>query len=194
MFRENVAYVSGGAIYVMGLEVSTFLVDDSVFDANAVRTPPDTGGVEVTLRINTGGFNIATAEWYAVPIWRVDDAPVYGIPWDFCQSAAEYSQDAIDKGLPPSWPSLQCANISYTGPDASYSHVISLTQGPHTLYTGLMVMVSLSEVQILSHAEHTPHGAFMVLLQNGLNVLGWQQAWIEVVDSIGPLYPPVPET
>ena len=59
MFRENVAYVSGGAIAIMGTELSTFLLVDSVFDANAVRTPPDAGGVEVTLRINTGGFALS---------------------------------------------------------------------------------------------------------------------------------------
>ena len=142
MFRENVAYISGGAIAVLGTALSTFLIDDSVFDANAVRTPPNADGVQVTVRVNTGAFDIGTAEWYSVPIWRVDDGPVYGIPWEHCQSAAEYSHDAVGKGLPPSWPDLQCANVSYTGPDASYSHVLDVAQGAHTLWTGLFIFVS----------------------------------------------------
>ena len=152
MFRENVAYVGGGAIYVMGLEVSTFLVDDSVFDANAVQTPPDAGGVEVTVRVNTGGSQPGASE-YVVPIWRVDDGPVYGIPWEECQSAAEYSQDAVDKGLPPSWPDLQCANVSYTGPDASYAHVLDLVQGSHTLWTGLFIFVSPPPTSLRRRAQ-----------------------------------------
>ena len=100
MFRENVAYVGGGAIYVMGLEVSTFLVDDSVFDANAVQTPPDAGGVEVTVRVNTGGSQPGASE-YVVPIWRVDDGPVYGIPWEHCQSALQYSLASVPPHSPP---------------------------------------------------------------------------------------------
>ena len=69
---------------------------------------------------------------------------MYGIPWEHCQSAAEYSQDAVDKGLTPSWPNLQCANVSYTGPDSSYARVLSLSQGSHTLWTGLFVMVRMT--------------------------------------------------
>ena len=77
-----------------------------------------------------------------MPIWRIDDGPVHGMPWDQCLSALEYSQDAITKGLLPSWPDLQCANVSYTGPDASYAHVLDLAQGAHTLWTGVFVFVS----------------------------------------------------
>ena len=79
---------------------------------------------------------------YQVPIWRIDDGPVYGIPYEQCQAAAAQSLDAVSKGLPPSWPDLTCANVSYTGPDSTFSHVVSLAEGPHTLWTGLLVMVT----------------------------------------------------
>ena len=69
---------------------------------------------------------------------------MFGIPWEQCRSAAERSEEAVRKGFPASWPNLQCANYSYTGPDDTFNHVLSLAQGPHTLYPGLFIMVSLS--------------------------------------------------
>ena len=108
-----------------------------------------------------------------VPIWRIDDGAVYGIPYEQCQLASQPKTsdkwDAVHTGPQPSWPDLQCANVSYAGPDKTYSHVVSLAEGPHTLWTGLLVM--------------RYEGS-----------LGWQQAWIELVDTIGPLYPNPPET
>ena len=142
MFRENTAYSYAGAVAALGPALSTLVIEDSVFDSNAVRAPTDEGGGDVTLRLNTGGFPIGAVEGYAVPIWRVDDGPVYGIPWEQCQSAAERSEEAVRKGFPASWPNLQCANASYTGPDDTFNHVLSLTPGSHTLWTGLFVMVS----------------------------------------------------
>ena len=106
---------------------------------------------------------------YQVPIWRIDDGPVHGIPYEQCQLASQLSQDAVSKDLPPSWPDLTCANVSYTGPDSTFSHVVSLAEGPHTLWTGLLVMDSMPNI-------------------------GWLQAWIEIIDMIGPLYPEPPET
>ena len=81
------------------------------------------------------------------------------------------SEEAVDKGFEPSWPnaSTSCANVSYAGPGNSYSQKIRLMQGWHTLWTGLLIKTTLAS-------------------------MGWQQAWIEVVDSIGPLYPSVAET
>ena len=106
---------------------------------------------------------------YQVPIWRIDDGPVHGIPYEQCQAAAAQSLDAVSKALPPSWPDLTCANVSYTGPDSTFSHVVSLAEGPHTLWTGLLVMDSMPNI-------------------------GWLQAWIEIIDTIGPLFPAPPET
>ena len=83
---------------------------------------------------------------YQVPIWRIDDGPVHGIPYEQCQAAAAQSLDAVSKDLPPSWPDLTCANVSYTGPDSTFSHVVSLAEGPHTLWTGLLVMDSMPNV------------------------------------------------
>ena len=143
-FRDNVAYQSGGAIAVQGPALSMMLVEESVFGSNAVQRPSiDASGVDVTVRLNTGGFPIGEPDGYYVPIWRIDDGAVYGIPWEQCQGALQRSQEAVSKGFQPSWSNLQCANVSYTGPDASYSHVLSLTQGAHTLWTGLFVAVSL---------------------------------------------------
>ena len=126
----------------MGTEVSTLKVEDSIFDANSVPTIVSGDGVDVTVRLNTGqfAFSAGQAYGYHVPIWRVDDGPVFGIPWAQCQSAQRYSQEAAYAG---SWPNLQCANLSYTGPDGTYAHVLSLPRGLHTLWTGLYVMVSL---------------------------------------------------
>eukprot|EP01045_Picozoa_sp_COSAG04_P012063 COSAG04_NODE_797_length_10240_cov_3.294547_5_plen_357_part_00 len=53
LFRENTAYKGGGAIAVMGPASSTLLVDDSIFDANAVRVPMDGAGMDVTVPFRT---------------------------------------------------------------------------------------------------------------------------------------------
>ena len=75
----------------------------------------------------------------------------------------------MSKGFPASFPSgLACANVSYAGPDKTYNHVVSLEAGAHTLWTGIMVETSEQNI-------------------------GWRQAWIEIVDTIGPLFPGVPE-
>ena len=78
-----------------------------------------------------------------MPIWRVDDGPVYGIPWEQCQLASQMSQQIVNKGLPPSFdPNLECANVSYTWPGKTFSHVLSLAHGSHTLWAGILTMVS----------------------------------------------------
>eukprot|EP01045_Picozoa_sp_COSAG04_P005882 COSAG04_NODE_280_length_18201_cov_5.871119_6_plen_165_part_00 len=142
----------------MGSAISTLQVAESVFDTNAVRKKSftDTNRVDLTVRLNTGGFvipNLAQSDDYQIPIWRVDDGPVYGIPWERCQGAVPYSEDAIRKGLAPSWPNLECANVSYAGPDGTYSRVLSLTEGTHTLWTGLLVLVRICTVCPLKHVH-----------------------------------------
>ena len=52
MFRENTAYSYAGAIAALGPAISTLIVEDSVFDSNAVRAPMDAGDMEVTVRLN----------------------------------------------------------------------------------------------------------------------------------------------
>ena len=152
------------------------LIVESVFGSNALRPPPDAPPVELTVRVNTGSFVIDpdtdlttdTVDNF-LPIWRIDDGPVYGIPWTECQRAMQSSLTAVSRGFPASWPSdLPCANVSYRGPSKPYNHIVSLPVGMHTLWTGLMV-------------------------ESGLQVAGWVQAWIEIADTIGPLFPAVPE-
>ena len=80
-----------------------------------------------------------------VPVWRIDDGPVYGTTWEMSQRAKESSLAAVSKGYPASWPTdLPNANISYSGPAMPYNHIVSLAPGTHTLWTGLMVQVRLN--------------------------------------------------
>ena len=54
IFRSNVVYSLGGAISVLGSSVSRLLVEDSTFQANAVRASgAGTSDVDVTLRLNS---------------------------------------------------------------------------------------------------------------------------------------------
>eukprot|EP01045_Picozoa_sp_COSAG04_P005864 COSAG04_NODE_279_length_18210_cov_5.657225_1_plen_1569_part_10 len=170
MFLDNLAYKSGGAIFMLGSQASTLLIEESILEANAVRVPSDQGSAYVTVLLNTGSFLIdadMTGDVF-VPIWRIDDGPVHGISSELCQGAAERSRTAVSRGYPASWPGLTCANVSYFGPELPYSHTVRLTVGPHTLWTGLLVKTSFPAI-------------------------GWGQAWIEVVDFIGPLFPSVSE-
>ena len=53
-FRSNVVYLLGGAISVLGSSVSRLLVEDSTFQANAVRASgAGASDVDVTLRLNS---------------------------------------------------------------------------------------------------------------------------------------------
>eukprot|EP01045_Picozoa_sp_COSAG04_P010946 COSAG04_NODE_689_length_11142_cov_6.664041_5_plen_160_part_00 len=138
------AYKFGAAISVIGSAASTLVVDSSIFEANTV--PATDAAVDVTVRVNTGAFAIggqigAEIAQVFVPIWRIDDGPVHGIPWELCQGALQRSQEGVRRGFEPSWPDLTCANVTYTGPDALYSSVVSLSGGAHTLWAGLLVMV-----------------------------------------------------
>ena len=151
-------------------------IAESVFDSNALQPPPDAPPVDVTVRVNTGGFVIDPSTDLAsdavanyLPIWRIDDGPVYGISWELCQRAMQSSLTVVSKGFPASWPSdLPCANVSYSGPDKPFNQVVSLHAGTHTLWTGLM-------------------------METAFQSYGWMQAWIEIADTIGPLFPAIPE-
>ena len=121
----------------------------------------------------TGIGSAATGTWrsvaYYAPVWRIDDGPVYGLSRAMCQRAMQSSLTAVSKGFPASFPSdLPCANISYSGPDKTYHLNVSIPAGTHTLWTGLM-------------------------METALQSSGWMQAWIEIADTIGPLFPAVPE-
>ena len=99
--------------------------------------------------------------------------------------------DAVRKGFPASFPSdVPCANVSYTGPDKTYNHVVSLAAGTHTLWTGMLMEVCSIPKRALSLPLASNRGT---LLQTSMPNQGWEQAWIEIVDTIGPLFPGVPE-
>ena len=101
--------------------------------------------------------------------------------------------DAVRTGFPASFLSdLACANVSYAGPDKTYNHVVSLAAGTHTLWTGLLVEVR-TPYQSAHCSPLTRTSHFDALLQTSMPNQGWEQAWIEIVDTIGPLFPGVPE-
>ena len=53
MGSDNLAKNSGGAIVVQGNAKLAVTILQSVFDSNAVETPPDAGAVDLTVRLNT---------------------------------------------------------------------------------------------------------------------------------------------
>ena len=150
-------------------------IAESFFISNALRPPSDAPPVDLTVRVNTGGFAIdpdtdltSDAVDNFLPIWRIDDGPVYGISSELCRRAVQSSLTAVSRGFPASWPSdLLCANVSYSGPNRPYNHIVSLPVGTHTLWTGLMMETA------------------------AIQATGWQQAWIEIADTIGPLFPAI---
>eukprot|EP01045_Picozoa_sp_COSAG04_P002346 COSAG04_NODE_85_length_27560_cov_8.621245_5_plen_103_part_00 len=77
-------------------------------------------------------------------IWRIDDGPVYGIPWDACQDFMQRSQWSVEQGHAPSWHSQEpssCANESYFS-HTTHSTTEMLTPGEHTLWHGVGTMSS----------------------------------------------------
>ena len=170
--RDNVAYLGGGAIDFQGVPLSSLLIESSVFVANVVR-PIGGKGIDVTVMINTGGIGLGTAfnqnhQWTA-PMWRVDDGPVFGISGQLCQGAKQLSLVDVSEGLPPPFPMhLPCANATYTGPDSTYSHVVNLEEGAHTLWVGVVPMSQ----------ERSR---------------GWLGGSIEIASVVGPLFPNPPD-
>ena len=114
-----------------------------VFEANAVRAVAEAEDVQVTATVYTGLWGRSDSVWLAFPIWRVDDGPVYGIPWEQCQLARAKSLTAVSRGAPATmWPEdAPCANVTYDTL-SRYSHVISLSEGTHTLWTGMQEMAN----------------------------------------------------
>ena len=139
-----------------------------MFVANAVR-PIGAQGVDVTVIVKTGGVGLGTGwglsnQWTA-PMWRVDDEPVMGLSWDLCRGASEASLRDVAEGLPAPWPrGLGCANVTYKGPDSTYSHTVPLSEGVHMLWVGVVQM-------------------------NGQRSRGWLGGSIEVANTLGPLFP-----
>ena len=74
------AYTTGGAIAVIGNSALILTIEQSLFDANAIQQPADPPPVDLTVRLNTGGFTIDLSTDLTdpivdvtVPIWRIDD-------------------------------------------------------------------------------------------------------------------------
>ena len=114
-------------------------------ERNAVDVPTDGKTIDIAVLVSTGANGVGStfdgSGAHLIPIWRIDDGPVYGIPWETCMRAQEQSDMMVSMGAPPSWPGLTCANTSYTGPDRLYSQAVTVTEGAHTLHAGTLVMV-----------------------------------------------------
>ena len=120
------------------------LLQGLVFDRNALEVSTEGRTTDATVLVFTGAVGVGTdldSGDFIVPIWRIDDGPVYGLPWDLCQGAKQHSDEQVSRGFAPSWPNLTCANVTHAGPERSYSTTVSLTQGPHTLYAGTLQRV-----------------------------------------------------
>eukprot|EP01045_Picozoa_sp_COSAG04_P003609 COSAG04_NODE_148_length_22826_cov_11.360026_4_plen_2104_part_00 len=168
LFQANVGYVLGGAISFDGAPSSTLLIERSIFEGNGVEPPQsdekDAAATVVTYTGQLGEGSQSPSGEYHVPLWRIDDGPVYGAPWDLCQRALQYAREVAMKGFPTPWPSdLECANVTYRT-DTTYSKVEYLASGDHTLHHGVMSMTS--------------QGAD-----------SWRKGWIQVVGVVEPVFP-----
>eukprot|EP01045_Picozoa_sp_COSAG04_P009418 COSAG04_NODE_543_length_12846_cov_7.281556_3_plen_1215_part_00 len=109
------------------------------------------------------GSQTSFGAWSA-PVWRIDDGPVFGAPWELCEAARQYSLSIVAKGFPQSWPSdLVCANETYRT-QSTYSRTQYLTSGDHTLWHGVIKQTSF------------PGGT-------------WVKGWIQVVGAGSPVFP-----
>eukprot|EP01046_Picozoa_sp_COSAG06_P017088 COSAG06_NODE_1150_length_10499_cov_45.337115_1_plen_1808_part_00 len=167
-FRGNSATRTGGAIAFDATPPSRLLLERSILENNMVSIPQtDEDATPATVAISTGGLGEGSQDVfgsYHMPIWRIDDGPVYGVPWEMCEAAKQYSLDVVARGFPEVWPSdLQCANVTYNTQTA-YSNVQLVKNGVHTLW----------------------HGA---ITQGSLQITTWLKGHIEIVGSVGPVFP-----
>ena len=87
---------------------------------------------------------------------------VYGVAWELCEAARQYSLDAVTKRFPEMWPSdLVCANETYRT-QRTYSRVEYLSSGEHMLWHG-------------------------VLAQTSQVIANWKKGWIKVDGAVGPV-------
>jgi hypothetical protein len=93
VFAGNVATLSGGAIYIRG--VNTYVIDSSTFLGNAVRPAPWSSTASYTVNVFTGS-NTAAA-----PMWSIDDGEVVGLSAAQCVGARTASTDGVQRGLAP---------------------------------------------------------------------------------------------
>jgi predicted outer membrane repeat protein len=116
LFINNIATRGGGAIYFGTVQSSELFIVRSIFEANAVRSPQiGESNAPATVVMNTGGMGEGAG---SLPIWRIDDGPVYGIGWDVCQAVIARSQWSVQHGFPPWIPTeseqpSSCANETY---------------------------------------------------------------------------------
>jgi|EP01046_Picozoa_sp_COSAG06_P014344 predicted outer membrane repeat protein len=151
LFRENIARKGGAAIYFKGALNTELIVSRSVFEMNAVR-PPQSGEKNAPATVVAFTDTLAEGEQRAF-VWRIDDGPVRGIGWDYCQDVMERSQWSVQHGYPPSWPSTlpsSCSNETYSV-FTTYSTTEMLTPGDHTLWHGTVTTSAMSVE--LSHSS-----------------------------------------
>jgi len=160
VMRSNVAYMGGGAISFDGTTTTRLLIERSILEENIVHVPPSTERETAAMvGVFTGGLGDGSEDAYGAYhalVWRIDDGPVYGVPFELCEAARQYSLDLTARGFSESWPSdLVCANETYRT-QSTYSQVELLTNGEHTLWYG-------------------------VITQGAQVITTWLKGWIQVV-------------
>eukprot|EP01043_Picozoa_sp_COSAG02_P029832 COSAG02_NODE_1874_length_10576_cov_8.410614_7_plen_1429_part_00 len=166
--RGNTASGTGGAISFAASPTSRLVVERSIFESNVVSIPQsDETATAAVVIVNTGGLGEGSQDPYGtyhMPIWRIDDGPVYGVPWEMCEGAKQYSQDMVAQGFSETWPSdVECANVTYHT-QTTYSQVQFVANGIHTLYHG-------------------------VITQGSQVITNWFKGSIEVANAVGPVFP-----
>jgi hypothetical protein len=168
ILRGNTATRSGGAISFGASPLSRIFVERSIFESNMVSIAQnDEATTAAVVVVNTGGLGDGSQDIYGkyhIPIWRIDNGPVYGAPWEICEAAKQYSLEAVTKGFAELWPSdLECANVTYRT-QTTYSQVELVTDGVHTLFYGIITQGP----QLITH---------------------WMKGFITVTDAVGPIFP-----
>jgi hypothetical protein len=168
VFRGNTASRAGGAIAFDAGPSSKLWIERSIFESNVVSIPQsDEMTTPAVVTVNTGGLGEGSQDPYGayhMPVWRIDNGPVFGVPWEMCEAAKQYSLDTVAQGFAETWPSdVECANVSYST-QQTYSQVELVANGEHTLWHG-------------------------VVTQGAQIVSTWLKGSIEVSNSVGPVFP-----
>jgi predicted outer membrane repeat protein len=138
--QDNVATVSGGAIYIVG--ATTYSVMDSIFLGNAVVPASRARTASYALRIFTGAMGAGSPRGL---MWSVDDGPVFGLSTADCSMAQNSSARGVERGLAPSWPgAASCAahDGSFYKPLNLYTRTLKLAEGDHVLHIGALAYAS----------------------------------------------------
>ncbi len=169
-FQSNRAFASGGAItFESSIQGGSalLLIQNSVFNDNQVVIPVDSSPTTaVFIRVYTGSMGLPpgglpedTLEYYfLLPVFKIDGAEPAVVCGQSCTDGEVPSNEVV-------YGSNYTAETPPYDQEQSYSTVVHLSPGTHTLWYGTIV--------------HTSH-----LLESWVG-----GAWIDVVDIVPAIYP-----